>query len=162
MTLGAILLVLVQAAVGVGVNLYVTVAPHHPGSRPSNYLTGSYHSVVWAIGSGAPTLATHAALGLALVVMVISVAVRAVAIKRPGVGFWAVLGGLLVIGAGFNGASFLDFNDNLSSLIMALLALASVCSYAVVLFLLPGADHPTDDPEGVPAGHDRAPRDASD
>lgn len=137
MTLGAIAVVLVQAALGMGVNLYVAVPAHHPGSRPSSYLAGSYHSVVWAIGSGAPALAVHAALGLALVVMVISVGVRAVALKRSGVAFWAVLGGLLVIGAGFNGASFLDFNNDVSSLIMALLALASVGSYAVVLFLLP-------------------------
>jgi hypothetical protein len=32
-----------------------------------------------------------------------------------------VLAVLLVIGAGFNGASFLDFSTNISSLIMALL-----------------------------------------
>jgi hypothetical protein len=31
---------------------------------------------------------------------------------------WSVLGGLLVIGAGFNGASFLDFGHDSSSLIM--------------------------------------------
>jgi hypothetical protein len=137
MTLGAIVLVLVEAAIGMGVNLYVAVPTHHPGSHPSNYLAGSYHSVTWAIGSGAATLAVHAALGLALVVMVISIGVRALTLERAGITFWAVLGGLLVIGAGFNGASFLDFNNNVSSLIMALLTLASVGSYAMVLFLLP-------------------------
>lgn len=118
-------------------NLYVAVPARHPGSHPSNYLTGSYHSVVWAISSGAPVLAVHAALGLALVVMVVSVGVRAVSLRRAGVMFWAVLGGLLVIGAGFNGASFLDFHDDVSSLVMALLALAAIGPYAVVLFLLP-------------------------
>ncbi|HTX63893.1 MAG TPA: hypothetical protein VMD28_09650 [Acidimicrobiales bacterium] len=136
MTLGAIVLVLAQAALGTDVNLYVTVPARHPGSRPSDYLTGSYHSVVWAIGRGAPALAAHAALGLALVVMAIAVAVRAVSLRRAGVGFWGVLGGLLVIGAGFNGASFLDFNGNLNSMIMALLALASIGAYAIVLFLV--------------------------
>ena len=46
-----------------------------------------------------------------------------------------------MIGAGFNGASFLDFNDTTSSLITALLALAAVGCYSVVLFLLVGAQN---------------------
>jgi hypothetical protein len=135
--LGVIILVLVQAGIGMGVNLYVAVPASHPGSHPSNYLTGSYHSLIWAIGSGAPALAVHAVLGLALSVMVVFVGLRACSLKRAGPAFWAVLGGLSVIGAGFNGASFLDFNENASSLLMALLALASVGSYAVLLYLLP-------------------------
>ncbi|MGH8979830.1 MAG: hypothetical protein ACRDWE_02245 [Acidimicrobiales bacterium] len=137
MTLGAILGVLAQSALGMGANLYVAVPVDHPGSHPGNYLTGSLHSVGWAITHGTGTLAVHTVLGLALVVMVIAVGVRALSLKRAGVAFWAVLGALFVIGAGFNGASFLDFNDNISSLIMALLALASIGCYAIVLFLLP-------------------------
>jgi hypothetical protein len=38
--------------------------------------------------------------------------------------------------AGFNGASFLDFNKDISSLIMALLAFAAIGSYVVAAFLL--------------------------
>lgn len=48
----------------------------------------------------------------------------------------------LVIGAGFNGASFVDFNHNVSSLLMALLALGALSCYLVVLYLLPGRDLP--------------------
>jgi hypothetical protein len=136
MVLGAILLILVQAGIGMVVNLYVTIPAHHPGAHPSDYLSGSFHSVVWSISHGALALAVHAALGLALVVMVIGVAVRAVRLRRGAIRALSVLGGLLVIGAGFNGASFLDFNDNASSLIMALLAFVAVACYTVVLFLL--------------------------
>lgn len=50
---------------------------------------------------------------------------------RRAIGALTVLGGLLVMGAGFNGASFLDFADNTSSLIMALLAFAAIGVYAV-------------------------------
>jgi hypothetical protein len=46
-----------------------------------------------------------------------------------------------VIGAGFNGASFLDFNDNTSSLVMALLALAAVACYSAVMFVLADTPH---------------------
>jgi hypothetical protein len=136
MVFGAIVLILVQAGIGMAVNLYVTVPASHPGAHPSDYLSGSFHSVVWAISHGALALAVHAALGLALAVMVIGVSVRAVRLRRGNVTALSVVGGLLVIGAGFNGASFLDFNDNISSLIMALLAFAAAACYAIVLFVL--------------------------
>jgi hypothetical protein len=42
----------------------------------------------------------------------------------------------LVIGAGFNGASFLNFNNNISSLIMALLAFGAIACYSAALFLV--------------------------
>jgi hypothetical protein len=46
MTLGAGLLVLVQAGLGIVVNLYVTVPAHHPGGRPPEYFSGSFRSVI--------------------------------------------------------------------------------------------------------------------
>jgi hypothetical protein len=136
MVLSTILVVLVQSGIGMVVNLYVTVPTHHPGAHPSDYLGGSFHSVVWAIGHGPVALAIHASLGLALVLMVISVAVRAFRLGDGKIVTWSVLGGVLVIGAGFNGASFLDFNNDVSSLIMALLAFGAVACYVVALFLL--------------------------
>jgi hypothetical protein len=134
--LAAVLLVVVQAAIGMVVNLYVAVPGNHPGARPANYFAGSFHSVVWAVSHGAAALAIHSSLGLALVVFVIGAAIHAIRAARRSVAAWSVLGGLLVIGAGFNGASFLDFNHDVSSLIMALLALAAIGSYTVALFLL--------------------------
>jgi hypothetical protein len=136
MLLGAIVLVLCQASIGMAVNLYVTVPRRHPGARPSNYFSGSYRSVTWAIAHGAATLAIHATLGLVLVIAVIGVAIHAIRVRRTAVAIWSVLGGLFVVGAGFNGSSFLDFNDNISSLIMALLGFASIACYATALFVL--------------------------
>jgi hypothetical protein len=136
MLLGAILLVLVQAGLGMAVNLYVTVPAHHPGAHSANYFSGSLHSVGWAIAHGAAALAVHATLGLALVVFVIGTAVCALRSGRRAIGRWSVLAGLFVIGAGFNGASFLDFAHNINSLIMALLALAAISCYAIALMLL--------------------------
>jgi len=136
MAFGALLMVLVQAGIGMAVNLYVTVPDHHPGAHPADYLTGSFDSVVWALGHGAVALAVHAFLGLGLIIMTVSVAVRSLKVRRRSVASWSFLAMFLVIGAGFNGASFLDFNDNVSSLLMALLAFCAAASYAVVLFLL--------------------------
>lgn len=136
MLLAAVLAVLVQASIGIGVNLYVTVPVHHPGAKASSYLAGSYHSVVWAIGHGATALAAHAALGLALVVLAFGVAAHAIRLGRRAVTLWSVLGGLLVIGAGFNGASFLDYGHDANSLVMALLAFAAIACYSTAQFLL--------------------------
>jgi hypothetical protein len=130
-----VLLVLVQSAIGMAVNQYVNVPSNHPGARPGDYFAGSFHSVTWAITTGPATLVIHATLGLALAVLAIGAAVQAIRARRPAIASWSVAGGLLVIGAGFNGASFLDFNDNLSSLLMALLAFGAVACYTTALFL---------------------------
>ena len=118
------------------VNLFVAIPAQHPGARPSSYFSGSVRSVAWAVAHGAPALVAHAVLGLALAVIVIGVAVYAIRLGRRPVGAWSVLAGLLVIGAGFNGASFLDFNNDISSLIMALLALSAVACYSAASYLL--------------------------
>jgi hypothetical protein len=139
MALAAMLLLLIQAAVGMVVNLYVTIPAHHPGAHPANYFGGSFHSVVWAIGHGAVALAIHAALGLALVLIMIGVAIGAWRLGGRAIAIWSSIAAALVIGAGFNGASFLDFGHNASSLVMALLAFSAIACYAVVMFLLAGA-----------------------
>ncbi len=132
----AIVLVLVQAGLGMVVNLYVTVPAQHPGTDAANYFAGSLHSVAWAIAHGAATLAVHTTLGLALIAFVVGTAVHAMRSERRAIGGWSVLAGLFVIGAGFNGASFLDFAHNINSLIMALLALAAIGCYTTALMLL--------------------------
>jgi hypothetical protein len=141
MTLGAIFLILAQSGVGMATNLYVTIPDHHSGAHPSDYFTGSARSIGWAVSHGAIVLAIHVVLGFALVVLVIQISFRVVALRRRAVNLWTALAALFVIGAGFNGASFLDFGNNVSSLIMSLLAFASVASYGVVLFLL--SDRPS-------------------
>jgi hypothetical protein len=137
MTLAAALLLMVQIAVGMVVNLYVSVPANHPGAHPGRYLGGSLRSVAWAVGRGPVALAVHATLGLALVAIAIWIAVRAVRLGPPRVALPAALGALFSIGAAFNGASFLDFNNATSSLIMALLALCALSNYLVGIYLWP-------------------------
>jgi hypothetical protein len=136
--LGAIALVLVQAGIGMYVNLYVTFPTNHPGANPpfSNYLGGSSRSLAWALAHGAPTLIVHALVGLALAVLVIGVAVYAMRLRSWVIGILSVAAGLLVILAGFKGLSFLDFQNNSSSIFMALLAFGSVACYSAILYLL--------------------------
>ena len=136
LTLWNALLVILQVAVGMVVNLYVRVPAHHPGAQPPEYFSGSLRSVGWAIGSGLPALMLHPALELAVGAMALVLAVRAVANFGGWVAALSVLAAAMIIGAGFNGASFLDFGAALSSLLMSLLALGSLACYAVCSHLL--------------------------
>jgi hypothetical protein len=127
------LLLLVQFVLGQAVNLFVTIPKHHPGAQPSNYLTGSVRSIGWAIPDGGMVLAAHVVLGLALVLGGIVVIVLAVRSRsRLAIGT-AGLGGAAILGAAFNGASFLDFNQDFSSMIMAGLFAVALGSYVVGL-----------------------------
>lgn len=132
---GAVVLICVQAGLGMFVTFFVSIPKHHPGSNPTDYFAGSTRSVAWAIEHGAVALALHLVLGLLLAVMVIGIVAQALRSGRRSVVIWSVMGALGTIGAGFTGAGFLDFNQNVSSFFMALLAFASVLCFMVVVYL---------------------------
>jgi len=133
--LALLVLLLGQFAIGMAVNLYVAIPARHPGAHPANYITGSLRSLGWAIGSGPVVLAIHAVLGLLLVLAAARVLTLAIRTHRRTTTITALLGAVFIIGAGFNGASFIDFSDNTSSLIMSLLFALATLSYVVVLVL---------------------------
>jgi hypothetical protein len=132
---GAVLLLLVQSGFGVYVNLFVTVPAVHSGSSPSNYVSGSGRSLLWSVEHGGAALAIHSVLGVLLGLMVIGIVARAIRNSRQSIWLWTTFGALLVVGAGFNGASFLDYNKDASSLIMALLAFGAVACFVIASFL---------------------------
>jgi hypothetical protein len=128
-------LLVVQFFAGMVTNLYVTIPGRHPGSDARDYFTGAADSVGWALTRGDVWLAGHAALGLALAVGALELVFHAVR-SRQGMWIWvSVAGAAFVIGAGFNGASFLVFGRDYSSLIMAGLFGLSLVSYLTGLFL---------------------------
>lgn len=134
---GLLIALLVQFGLGMYVNLFPYIPLNHPGHRPKNFFAGSYHSVAWAETSPrAPLiLAFHAGLGLLLVLGSLWLAVLAIRGRRAGFVWAAVLGALCILGAGFNGASFLDYNEDANSYVMALLFATAVLCYIVLLAL---------------------------
>lgn len=132
---GAIVLICLQSGLGMFVNLFVTIPTRHAGSSPGDFFSGSTSSVAWAITHGAVALVIHTVLGLLLALMVIGVVAEALRIGRRAVTAWSVLGALMTIGAGFNGASFLDYDKDVSSFIMTILALAALLCFAIVVYL---------------------------
>jgi hypothetical protein len=98
-----LVLLLIQFALGISSNLYVAVPAHPPGARPSNYFGGSLASLGWALHHAAAVLAAPTALGFPVVLAAVGLVVQA----ARGLVAAAALGALCLIGAGFNGASFL-------------------------------------------------------
>jgi hypothetical protein len=138
---GLLVALLVQFGIGMWVNLFTRIPLSHPGHGAHEFFTGTYHSVAWAETSPhAPLiLAFHAGLGLLLVVGSVWLAVLAIRSRRRAVIWAAVLGALFIIGAGFNGGSFLDYNKDVNSYLMALLFAAAVLCYTAILALPGGA-----------------------
>jgi hypothetical protein len=129
------LLLVVQFFMGMITNLYVAVPAHHPGANAHNFFTGAASSVGWAITDGSVWLAVHATLGLLLGLGSIEFIIFA-ARSRNATWIWSAAAGAgFVIGAGFNGASFLVFAKAYSSLIMAGLFGLSLCSYLLGFYL---------------------------
>lgn len=128
-------LLIIQFFLGMIANLFVTVPAHHPGTSGSNYFARAASSVIWAIGNEEVWLAIHAALGLALALVSLRFIGAAI---RGRDRLWitvTIAGSLTLIGAGFNGASFLTFGKNLSSLLMSGLFALSLGSYLAGLYV---------------------------
>ncbi len=87
------------------------------------------------IPNGPVWLAAHVVLGLALVLA----ALANVAWTPPKAGplytAASLLGALAILGAAFNGASFLDYEHNFSSMIMSGLWALATASYLTCLYV---------------------------
>jgi hypothetical protein len=115
------ILLIIQFALGMGVNLYVTLpAAGHP-----------QHSS-W-FGNG-PLLATHAVIGMILVIGAIAVLVRAVLARTAPLIVTSAAGLVAILLAASFGSGFTDKHTNGNSLGMAIAAAVALLCYAVGLF----------------------------
>jgi hypothetical protein len=120
-SLAVLIVLIVQFALGVGVNLYVTLpAAGHPG-----------HSS-W-FGNG-PLLALHAALGMFLILAAIFVLVRAIMARNVTLIVTSAAGLVAILAAAFFGSGFTDKLTNGYSLGMALATAVALACYTVGLF----------------------------
>jgi hypothetical protein len=124
---------LAQFLLGMAVNLFVDIPRNHPGANPPEYFSGVVQSVTWAITHGPVLLVLHAVLGLIVVAGSISFAVLAIRSGPRSLVAAAVVGALAVLIAGFNGGSFLNYNEDFSSMIMAIFFAIAVGAYVWAL-----------------------------
>jgi hypothetical protein len=122
----AFVMLVVQFALGVYVNLYVTVprADHR-------------HGLGQAIASGPAGLTLHIVLGLLLILAAFGFLMRAILARQPRLIAAAVLGLLAMIGAAGSGSTFASSGQDSASMAMAALAAVGLLCYGTSLFLLP-------------------------
>jgi hypothetical protein len=135
--LATLLTLVAQFLLGMAVNLFVVIPKDHPGSNPPEYFSGVAQSITWAILHGHLLLVLHAILGLALVLNAVGLLVRAIQLRIRSLMLTAGFGALGIIGAGFNGGSYLNYHEDFSSMIMAGGFALAVVAYLIGLYVLP-------------------------
>jgi hypothetical protein len=134
-TLGfALGMLIIQFLLGMAVNLFVKIPTNHPGANPPEYFGGVVTSVTWAILHGGLWLTLHGAWGLVLVLGAIGTLVQATRLGGGSRITLAALGFIGVVGAGFNGGSFLNYNQDFSSMLMAVGFALAMSAYIAALF----------------------------
>src|ERR1700738_3237013 len=131
----ALVMLTAQFLLGMAVNLFVKIPTNQPGSNPPEYFSGVAQSVTWAILHGHILLAIHAGFGLVLVIAAVGTTVQAIQARRRGLILSSVFGFLGVLGAGFNGGSYLNYHEDFSSMLMATGFAIAVVAYSVGLYL---------------------------
>jgi hypothetical protein len=135
-SLAAILMLIAQFLLGMGVNLFVVIPKDHPGSNPPEYFSGVAQSVAWALLHGHVLLILHAAFGLVLVFASVGTLVQAIRTRARGLIVTASFGAFGVIAAGFNGGSYLNYHEDFSSMIMATGFAVAMVAYTTGLYFL--------------------------
>jgi len=136
-TITAIILVLlaVQFLVGMLVNLFEQVPSVHPGANAPEYFSGVVQGVVWALLHAPLWLQIHAIVGLLLFIASLILIGFAIAARRRAWIIVSVVGLLGIMAAGFNGASFMNYGHDFSSLLMSIGFLLAAVPYTIGLSL---------------------------
>ena len=101
----ACLTLVAQYLLGLVVNLFVNIPSNHPGDQAYEYFGGIIVGVLWAIARGPLVLAAHVLLGLLLILEATVVTIIALRCRQRSLVVANAIGGLAILGAGFNGAA---------------------------------------------------------
>jgi hypothetical protein len=129
-----LVLLAVQFLAGMLLNLFVALPKTRPGSSGDNYLVRSWTTLVWAFsGGGGWTLTTHVVIAAVLVIMTTALFIRSLGKSGRGLRWGSGIATVFIIGAFFNGLSFVDYNQDVSSMIMATCWLVAVAGVVIPL-----------------------------
>jgi hypothetical protein len=135
LTVIILLLLAAQFLVGMLVNLYVQVPAAHPGANASEYFSGVAQGVAWALLHAPLWLQVHSIVGLLLFIASIVLIAFAIAARRRAWIILSIIGLFGIMAAGFNGASFMNYGHDFSSLLMSLGSLLAAIPYVIGLSL---------------------------
>jgi hypothetical protein len=129
-TFGILAMLIVQFAIGIVVNLYATIPAGDKGS-------GIFGAIGRALTSGPASLATHAGLGLLIVLAAIALVVRSIVARHTASIVLSLIGLAAIASAAVNGARFVaDGGLASASLAMALSTAVAMLCYAIGLLVL--------------------------
>jgi hypothetical protein len=136
-TLTAIILVLLAAQflIGMLVNLFVQVPAVHPGANAPEYFSGVVQGVAWSLLHAPLWLQLHSMVGLLLFIASIVFIVFAITARSRAWIIISVIGLFGIMAGGFNGASFMNYGHDFSSLLMSLGFLLAAIPYVIGLSL---------------------------
>lgn len=123
----AVVMLLVEYALGVGVNLYATLPSSDHGK-------GLLPAFLGAVTGGPVLLTIHALLGTLLLATGITAVVRATLVRRTWLIAVASVALLSIVVAWVTGTRFVGDAGNGVSLVMGLAAGVALLSYATILF----------------------------
>jgi hypothetical protein len=126
----AIVTLLVESGLGIGVNLYATLPPTLSGRSLSSAFRES-------VTGGPAVLTLHALLGTLLLLSGISALVRAIVLRRNWTIAVTTVALLSIMVAWISGSKFVACGSAASSLSMALATAVAIACYAFILFVLP-------------------------
>ena len=101
-------------------NLWYEIPKVHPGANAVEYLRGVIQVIGWGLTRSAWSLQVHIAIGLVLVPASSTLLAFAVSSKQTGWIVASFCGWAGTVGAAFNGASFVIYGHEFSSLFMAI------------------------------------------
>jgi hypothetical protein len=136
LTLITLILLAAQFLIGMLVNLFVVVPTSHPGTNAPEYFSGVVTGVLWVLGHATLWLWIHAVVGLALFLASLILLGLAIASRRRGWIISSIFGLLGIVLAGFNGASFLNYGHDFSSLFMSMGFLMAAIAYMTGAYVM--------------------------
>jgi len=141
-TFAILMMLATQFILGMTLNLFETLPAKHPG-QTGNYFVRSGHSFAWAITfGGGIVLFLHVLVALGLLGHSIMLFVRSIKTHSKPWTWVSTIGMLGIMAAFSNGLSFLDFNHDFSSFIMAMGYIVATIAYGVGLFMQPQKSTP--------------------
>jgi len=131
-------ILLIQFALGMWINLFITIPQNHPGADATNFVVGFFQSIVWGIAQGGVLFAIHTILGLTVVTFHPVLGILPLSVQwGPRGSVWAgAVAAVLAPASAVSGAAYLTYHQDLYSLLMALGFGGVVLCYAISFYML--------------------------
>jgi len=130
---GLLIMLAVQFALGMALNLFVKLPKAHPG-QTGGYFARTVHGFGWAITNGGGiVLILHVIVAIGLLLASLALLARAIASQSRSWTVAGLIGFLGIVAALTNGLAFIGYNSDITSYVMAMGFIVAAVSYSAAL-----------------------------